>query len=42
MKFRVQNQGEDQKGPGKRFSERTVKQVSGIKRLPWTVANGER
>ena len=28
MKLRVQDQGEDQRGPGKRLCERTVKQVS--------------
>ena len=27
MKLRVQDQGEDQRGPGKRLSERTVKHV---------------
>ena len=29
---------EDQRGPRKRLFERTVKQVSCIKRMPWTVA----
>ena len=38
MKLRVQDQGEDQRGPGKRLFERTVKHVSWIKRMPWTVA----
>ena len=28
MKLRVQDQGEDQRGPGKRLFERTVKHVS--------------
>jgi len=42
MKLRVQDEGEDQRGPGKRLFERTVKHVSSIKRMPWTVANGER
>jgi len=28
--------------PGKRLYVRTVKHVSLIKRMPWTVANGER
>ena len=28
MKLRVQDQGEDQRGPGKRLSETTVKLVS--------------
>ena len=42
MKLRVQDQGEDQRGPGKRLFERTVKHVSWIKRMPWTVADGER
>ena len=28
MKLRVQEQGEDQRGPGKRLFERTVKHVS--------------
>ena len=40
MKLRVQGQGEDQRRPGKRLFERTVKHVSWIKRMPWTVANG--
>jgi len=30
------------RGPGKRLFERTVKHVSWIKRMPWTVANGEK
>jgi len=34
--------GEDQRRPGKRLYVRTVKHVSWIKRMPWTVANGER
>ena len=42
MKLRVQDQGEDQRRPGKRLYVRTVKHVSWIKRMPWTVANGER
>ena len=42
MKLRVQDQGEDQRGPGKRLYVRTVKHVSWIKRMPWTIANGER
>jgi len=37
MKLRVPDQG-----PGEGLSERTVKHVSWIKRMPWTVANGER
>ena len=32
----------DQRRPGKRLYVRTVKHVSWIKRMPWTVANGER
>jgi len=35
-------QGVDQRRPGKRLYVRTVKHVSGIKRMSWTVANGER
>ena len=42
MKLRVQDQGEDQRRPGKRLYVRTVKHVSWIKRMPWTVTNGER
>ena len=42
MKLRVQDQGEDQRGPGKRLFERTVRHISWIKRMPWTVTNGER
>jgi len=42
MKLRVQDQEEDQRKPGKRLYMRTVKHVSLIKRMPWTVANGER
>jgi len=42
MKLRVQDQEEDQRGPGKRLCERTVKLVSWIKRMPRTVADGER
>ena len=42
MKLRVQDQAEDQRRPGKRLYVRTVKHVSWIKRMPWTVANGER
>ena len=42
MKLRVQDQVEDQRGPGKRLFERTVKHVSGIKRMPWTFINRER
>ena len=42
MKLWVQDQGEDQRRPGKRLYVRTVKHVSWIKRMPWTVANGER
>ena len=38
----VQDQEEDQRRPGKRLYVRTVKHVSKIKRMPWTVANGER
>ena len=34
MKLRVQDQGEDQRGPGKRLFERTVKHVIRIKRMP--------
>ena len=37
-----QDQGEDQRRPGKRLYVSTVKHVSWIKRMPWTVANGER
>ena len=33
---------EDQRRPGKRLYVRTVKHVSWIKRMPWTVANRER
>ena len=40
--LRVQDQGEDQRRPGKRLYVRTVKHVSWIKRMPWIVANGER
>ena len=39
MKLRVQDQGDDQRGPERRLFERTVKHVS--RRMPWTVANGE-
>jgi len=42
MKLRVQDQVEDPRRPGKRLYVRTVKHVSSIKRMPWTVANGER
>ena len=34
MKLRVQDQGEDQRRPGKRLYVRTVKHVSWIKRMP--------
>ena len=37
MKLRVQDQGEDQRGPGKRLFERTVKHVSWMKRMPWSL-----
>ena len=41
IKLRVQDQGEGQRRPGKRLYVRTVKHVSWIKRMPWTVTNGE-
>ena len=37
MKLRVQDQGEDQRRPGKRLYVRTVKHVSWIKRMPWSL-----
>jgi len=42
MKLRVQDQEEDQRGPGERLSERTVKLVKRTKRMPLIVVNGER
>ena len=42
MKLRVQGQKEDQRGPGERLSERTVKLVNWTKRMPWIVVNGGR
>ena len=37
MKFRVQDQEEDQRGPGERLSKRIV-----TKRMPWIIVNGGR
>jgi len=42
MKLRVQGQEEDQRGPGERLFERTVKLVNCTKRMPWIVENGGR
>jgi len=42
MKLRVQDQEEDQTGPGEMLYERTVKHVKLTKRIPLIVANGER
>jgi len=42
MKLRVQGKEEDQRGPGERLSERTVKLVNLTKRMPWIVVNGGR
>jgi len=42
MKFRVQDQEEDQGGPGERLSERIVKHVKCTKRIPWITVNGGR
>jgi len=42
MKLRVQDQEENQRGPGERLYERTVKHVKGTKRMPLIVVNGGR
>jgi len=42
MKLSVQGQEEDQRVPGERLYERTVKVVNGSKRMPWIVVNGGR
>ena len=42
MKLRVQDQEKDQKGPGERLYERTVKRVKCTKRMPLIVVNGGR
>jgi len=42
MEYEVegQGQGEDQRGPGERLWNRTVKLVNWTKRMPWIVVNG--
>jgi len=42
MELRVQGQEEDQRGPGERLSERTVKLVNCTQRMPLIVVNGGR
>jgi len=42
MKLRVEGQEEDQRGPGERLYERTVKHVKLTKRMPLVVVNGGR
>ena len=42
MKLRVQDQEEDQRGPGERLYERTVKHVKWTKWMPLIVVNGGR
>ena len=43
MEYEVEGQGqeEDQRGPGERLSERTVKLVNRTKRMPWIAVNGK-
>ena len=42
IKYRVQDQEEDQRGPGERLYERIVKHVKWTKRMPLIVVNGGR
>jgi len=42
MKLRVEDQEDNQRGPGERLSERTVKLVKRTKRMPLILVNGGR